>query len=147
MTDYDDDDGFHSYQEDTVDPGYSLLVATAIFCFASNLLLPCFVSLGRRYQRRRDKQTAETDTTDADEAEDEADEQRNQVFVEAKDERVEVAPDEKRFQRVNGKVPSQTSSLSSLSSSYPIPLELTEGIKIKDQVSYHAKVIMLKSLE
>jgi hypothetical protein len=48
-----DDDGFVGYLPTTEDPGYSLLIATTLFCLASNLMMPCAVSLGRRYERKR----------------------------------------------------------------------------------------------
>eukprot|EP00542_Grammatophora_oceanica_P015452 CAMPEP_0194050584 /NCGR_PEP_ID=MMETSP0009_2-20130614/36087_1 /TAXON_ID=210454 /ORGANISM="Grammatophora oceanica, Strain CCMP 410" /LENGTH=837 /DNA_ID=CAMNT_0038697295 /DNA_START=47 /DNA_END=2560 /DNA_ORIENTATION=- len=48
----DDDDGFAGYIPTTVDPGWELLVGTAIFCAITNALLPCFVALGRRYEKR-----------------------------------------------------------------------------------------------
>jgi hypothetical protein len=50
---YDDDDGFLGYVPATVDPGNALLIATIIFCLLSNSILPCLVSLGRRYERKR----------------------------------------------------------------------------------------------
>jgi hypothetical protein len=50
---YDDDDGFLGYVPVTVDPGNALLIATIIFCLLTNLILPCLVSLGRRYERKR----------------------------------------------------------------------------------------------
>jgi hypothetical protein len=48
-----DDDGFVGYLPTTVDPGYALLIATTLFCLATNLMMPCAVSLGRRYEKRR----------------------------------------------------------------------------------------------
>lgn len=50
---YDDDDGFLDYVPTTVDPGYSLLIATTLFCLLSNAILPCLVSCGRRYENRK----------------------------------------------------------------------------------------------
>ena len=44
------------------DPEYALLIATTIFCLMSNLMLPCFVSLGRRYEKRRIAYQLEHDT-------------------------------------------------------------------------------------
>lgn len=48
-----DDDGFLDYVPTTVDPGYSLLIATTLFCLLSNAILPCLVSYGRRYENRK----------------------------------------------------------------------------------------------
>jgi MatE len=48
-----DDDGFLDYVPTTVDPGYSLLIATTLFCLLSNAILPCLVSFGRRYEKRK----------------------------------------------------------------------------------------------
>jgi hypothetical protein len=48
-----DDDGFLDYVPTAIDPGYTILVATTIFCLVSNTFLPCLVSLGRRYEKRR----------------------------------------------------------------------------------------------
>lgn len=53
MTEYDDDDGFYGYVETTNNPGSYLLLGTALFCLGTQLLLPCFVILGRRYEKRR----------------------------------------------------------------------------------------------
>ena len=48
-----DDDQFIGYEVSTMDPGPGLLVATTLFCVLLNSLLPCLVSLGRRYEKRR----------------------------------------------------------------------------------------------
>ena len=51
--DYFDDDGFINYVPTTVDPDYILLVATTLFCIFSNAILPCLVTLGKRYEKRK----------------------------------------------------------------------------------------------
>jgi hypothetical protein len=48
-----DDDGFHYYVPDTVDPGYTLLIFTICICVFINLILPCLVSMGRKYEKRK----------------------------------------------------------------------------------------------
>jgi len=48
-----DDDSFAWYVPSTVDPGYTLLIILCIFCFLSNAILPCLVSMGRRYEKRK----------------------------------------------------------------------------------------------
>mmetsp|Transcript_32802 Transcript_32802/g.37315 ORF Transcript_32802/g.37315 Transcript_32802/m.37315 type:complete len:878 (+) Transcript_32802:172-2805(+) len=50
---YYDDDTFARYIPMTVDPGYSLLIITTIFTLFSNAILPCLVSMGRRYEKRK----------------------------------------------------------------------------------------------
>lgn len=52
----DDDDGFVAYIPNTIDPGYAILVATIIFTFLSNAMIPCLVSLGRKYEKQRMQQ-------------------------------------------------------------------------------------------
>mmetsp|Transcript_15742 Transcript_15742/g.23168 ORF Transcript_15742/g.23168 Transcript_15742/m.23168 type:complete len:870 (-) Transcript_15742:62-2671(-) len=47
-----DDDSFSCYVPETIDPGYALLIGTAIFCLLTNAILPCLVSMGRRYEKR-----------------------------------------------------------------------------------------------
>ena len=47
-----DDDGFLGYVETTVDPGPWVIVGTTVFCALSIILLPCMLSLGRRYEKR-----------------------------------------------------------------------------------------------
>jgi hypothetical protein len=55
----DDDDSFYAengfigYVPGTVDPGLGLLIATMIFAVLSTAVLPCLVTLGRRYEKRR----------------------------------------------------------------------------------------------
>lgn len=51
--DYFDDDGFIHYIPTTVDADYLLLVVTTLFCILSNAILPCLVSLGSRYEKRK----------------------------------------------------------------------------------------------
>ncbi|KAI2511502.1 hypothetical protein MHU86_2938 [Fragilaria crotonensis] len=51
--DYFDDDGFIHYVPTTVDADYLLLVVTTLFCILSNAILPCLVSLGSRYEKRK----------------------------------------------------------------------------------------------
>jgi hypothetical protein len=50
---YFDDDGFVHYIPTTVDADYLLLVVTTLFCILSNAILPCLVSLGSRYEKRK----------------------------------------------------------------------------------------------
>jgi hypothetical protein len=54
-TAYDDDTttdtaNFPFYTDDSVDPGYSLLIATLIFCVLSIATLPCMVAVGMRFR-------------------------------------------------------------------------------------------------
>jgi hypothetical protein len=44
---------FVGYLPSARDPGYAILIATMLFCISSNLMLPCLVSLGRRYEKKR----------------------------------------------------------------------------------------------
>lgn len=53
MASLEDDDSFANYVPTTTDPGSTLLIATCLFCVLSNLMLPCIVSLGRRYEKKR----------------------------------------------------------------------------------------------
>ena len=46
-------DGFAGYIPETVDPGLFIVVAVIGFSVASNSLLPCMVSLGVRYEKRK----------------------------------------------------------------------------------------------
>jgi len=50
---YNDDDTFAWYVPTTIDPGYSLLIIATIFTLLSNAILPCLVTMGRRYEKRR----------------------------------------------------------------------------------------------
>ena len=61
-----DDDGFLDYAPTSVDPGYSLLIATTLFCLLSNAILPCLVSFGRRYEKRKlaSQEIAKTEAPD-----------------------------------------------------------------------------------
>lgn len=56
-----DDDGFSCYVPETIDPGYVLLIGTAIFCLLTNAILPCLVSMGRRYEKRNISRNDEED--------------------------------------------------------------------------------------
>jgi hypothetical protein len=49
----DDDDGFHYYIPNSVDPGYTLLIFTICICLLTNAILPCLVSMGRKYEKRK----------------------------------------------------------------------------------------------
>ena len=52
-----DGDGYENYVETTVDPGYWLLLVTAVFCFGVMLIvLPCMVKYHLRRQANEDKQ-------------------------------------------------------------------------------------------
>jgi hypothetical protein len=62
------DDGYAGYLETSVDPGPWMLVGTALFCVLSLAVLPCLVSFGRRYEKRRLRMTQEDDVPQAAEA-------------------------------------------------------------------------------
>jgi hypothetical protein len=51
--DYEEDEGFIGYIPTANDPGWSLLIGTILFCILSNMVLPCLVTMGRRYERKR----------------------------------------------------------------------------------------------
>lgn len=51
--DYLDDDGFVNYVPTTVDPGFVFLLVTTLFCIATHAILPCLVTLGKRYEKRK----------------------------------------------------------------------------------------------
>lgn len=53
MTDSADDDNYDGYIPKSVDPGPSMLVATLFFCILLVALLPCFVSLGKKWKRKK----------------------------------------------------------------------------------------------
>jgi len=63
-----DDDGFACYEPETIDPGYVLLIGTAIFCLLTNAVLPCLVSMGRRYEKRNISRNEHEGTDDSKEA-------------------------------------------------------------------------------
>jgi hypothetical protein len=44
---------FEDYVETTLDPGWSLVIGSLIACILLHATLPCMVSLGSRYERRR----------------------------------------------------------------------------------------------
>jgi hypothetical protein len=46
---------FIDYEEATLDPGWSFIVGSLIACILLNASLPCLVSLGSRYERRRNE--------------------------------------------------------------------------------------------
>lgn len=46
------DDGFAGYVPTAEDPGPAMLVATGLFCVLITAIVPCLVSLGRRYEKR-----------------------------------------------------------------------------------------------
>jgi len=52
-TEDDDSEGFYNYVAKAQDPGYVLFIATAVFCLATVISLPCMVILGDRYERHR----------------------------------------------------------------------------------------------
>jgi hypothetical protein len=58
-------DAFYGYDQTTVDPGSSLVVATAIFGVLLFSLLPCMVSLSNRYVKRQEEEIDEKDTEKA----------------------------------------------------------------------------------
>jgi hypothetical protein len=49
---------FLEYSKSTVDPGWSFIMATLVAGLLLNLSLPCLVSLGSRYERRRFQETS-----------------------------------------------------------------------------------------
>ena len=46
---------FLQRNETSVDPGWSLIVATLVTCLLLGFCLPCVVSLGSRYEKRRNR--------------------------------------------------------------------------------------------
>jgi hypothetical protein len=48
-------DAFDGYVQTTVDPGISLVVATAIFGVLLFSMLPCMISLSNRYVKRQEE--------------------------------------------------------------------------------------------
>ena len=48
-----DDDGFSDYVSTTINPGSSILIATAIFCVSLYFFLPCIVSFLNRRKRAK----------------------------------------------------------------------------------------------
>jgi hypothetical protein len=56
-------DAFYGYDQTTVDPGSSLVVATAIFGVLLFSLLPCMVSLSNRYVKRQEEEINENKDT------------------------------------------------------------------------------------
>lgn len=46
---------FIDYEEATFDPGFSFIIVSFIACLLLNVTLPCLVSLGGRYERRRNE--------------------------------------------------------------------------------------------
>ena len=54
MTDPSTATAFLQHDETSLDPGWSLIVGTLVTCMLLCLSLPCVVSLGSRYERRRD---------------------------------------------------------------------------------------------
>lgn len=61
----DDDAGFVGYEETTVDPGASMLVATIIFCVLSLASLPVLLCIKKSCDRRRGD-TPESSSADSD---------------------------------------------------------------------------------
>lgn len=57
MVDALDDDVFENYVTKTVNPGQSMLIGSLIFSILCLALLPCLVSIGRRFQRHEDEHT------------------------------------------------------------------------------------------
>ena len=63
---YEDDDvGFVGYEETTVDPGASMLVATTIFCALSLASLPVLMCIKKNCDRRRGGTPAGSSTDSA----------------------------------------------------------------------------------
>jgi hypothetical protein len=64
----DDNGEFADYNEATLDPGWSFLVGAVTAGFLLFSILPCLVSLGSRYERRKSeaKTQADGETTDDD---------------------------------------------------------------------------------
>jgi hypothetical protein len=46
---------FIDYEEATLDPGWSFILGSLIACILLNATLPCLVSLGSRYEMRRNE--------------------------------------------------------------------------------------------
>jgi hypothetical protein len=64
MAEVDYDDDWETGDDDwetSVDPGPWMLVGTVLFCVLSLAVLPCLVSSGRRYEKRRLRMTQEDD--------------------------------------------------------------------------------------
>lgn len=59
-----EDDGFQNYVDDSMDPGYSILIATVIFCVLLIAALPCIVAVGKRFVKHEDA-AEETDVSEA----------------------------------------------------------------------------------
>jgi hypothetical protein len=57
-------DAFYEYDQTTVDPGSSLVVATVIFGVLLFSLLPCMVSLSNRYVKRQEEEINENKDTE-----------------------------------------------------------------------------------
>ena len=64
---------FPNYTETTLDPGWSFLVAAIVACFLLFATLPCLVSLGSRYERRKVISTSKSASDTSDEDDDDAD--------------------------------------------------------------------------
>jgi hypothetical protein len=60
-----DDDGFENYQEDTTDPGPSLLIATILFCILLLAVLPLLLSAADKCNRRRREARSGGSSTDS----------------------------------------------------------------------------------
>jgi hypothetical protein len=46
---------FIDYREESLDPGWSFIVGSLVACILLNATLPCLVSVGSRYERRRNE--------------------------------------------------------------------------------------------
>jgi hypothetical protein len=46
---------FIDYREETLDPGWSFIVGSLVACILLNATLPCLVSVGSRYEKRRNE--------------------------------------------------------------------------------------------
>jgi hypothetical protein len=57
-------DAFYGYNQTTMDPGNSLVVATTIFGVLLFSLLPCMVSLSNRYVKRQEEAINENQDTE-----------------------------------------------------------------------------------
>ena len=62
---------FDDYVEDTLDPGWSLVIGSLIACLVLHATLPCMVTLGSRYERQKrhadGNSTSDDDDTSSDE--------------------------------------------------------------------------------
>ena len=61
MSEY-DDNGFALYQEETTDPGPSVLIATIILCLLMLAVLPLLLSVASKWKQKKEDEVASTDS-------------------------------------------------------------------------------------